>query len=395
MRARRREEGMNMNQYDVSLEPCEDYDDQRVEAALRALLEPIHGLDFVKAGMTIGVKVNLVSAMKPESAATVHPSVVCALTRLLRERNAEVVIGDSPGGIYSAPYLKVVYEVCGMRKAEAFGAKLNDDFSQVEIEYPEAVRAKNFPYTGWLRKVDAVIDLCKLKTHGMMGLTCAVKNFFGAIPGTKKPEFHYRYPRAEDFADMLVDLYEFSGPRLCICDAVIGMEGNGPTQGTPRKIGCLLASPNGHLLDAVAARLIGLKTQEVPTLCAAAKRGLLPEEVSEIRISGDPAPLIIPDYETVQAQSSVFFRVLGDGVPGKIADFFVARVLTPFPSLHPAECVGCGKCEQICPAKAITLQNKKPKIDRSVCIHCFCCQEFCPKGAMHVGRHAIMRFLGK
>ena len=49
-----------------------------------------------------------------------------------------------------------------------------------------------------------------------------------------KPEFHYKYPRAEDFANVLVDLYEYSKPRLCICDAVIGMEGNGPTQGSPR-----------------------------------------------------------------------------------------------------------------------------------------------------------------
>ena len=50
---------------------------------------------------------------------------------------------------------------------------------------------KRFPYTAWLQKADAVIDFAKLKTHGMAGMTCAVKNFFGAIPGTRKPEFHY------------------------------------------------------------------------------------------------------------------------------------------------------------------------------------------------------------
>ena len=84
----------------------------------------------------------------------------------------------------------------------------------------------------------------------MMGMTCAVKSFFGSIPGARKPEFHYSYPRAEDFANVLVDLYEYSKPRLCICDAVIGMEGNGPAMGTPREIGCLLAGRNGHMLDA-------------------------------------------------------------------------------------------------------------------------------------------------
>ncbi len=384
-----------MEVYDVSVVPCGDYDDANVEAALRAALEPIRGLDFVRPGMTVGVKVNLVMAMKPEGAATVHPSVVCALARLLREKGAEAVIGDSPGGIYSAPYLKTVYDVCGMRRATAFGAKLNDDFSTTEVCFPEAVQAKRFPYTAWLGKVDAIIDLCKLKTHGMMGMTCAVKNFFGSIPGTQKPEFHYRYPRTRDFADMLVDLYEYSAPRLCICDAVTGMEGNGPTQGTPRRIGCLLAGRSGHLLDAVAAGLIGLKAQDVPTLSAAAARGLLPEDSAGIRIFGDPSRFAVPDFQTVPAQANVFFRVLGDGVPGKIADFLAARLLTPFPKLVPSACAGCGKCARICPAGAISMRRQRPHIDRSVCIHCFCCQEFCPEGAMRVGRRAVMKLLGK
>ncbi len=73
-----------MKPYDVSIVPCEDYDDVRVEAALREALAPIGGLDFVQPGMRVGLKVNLVIAMKPENAATVHPAVVCALVRLLR-----------------------------------------------------------------------------------------------------------------------------------------------------------------------------------------------------------------------------------------------------------------------------------------------------------------------
>jgi len=384
-----------MNPYHVSIVPCQDYDNARVEKALRDVLEPIGGLDFVRHGMTIGVKVNLVTALKPETAATVHPSVVCALVRMLREKDVTVIIGDSPGGPFAAPYMKVVYEVCGMRKAEAFGALLNDDFSSSEVSFPDAAKATSFPYTAWLGKVDAIIDLCKLKTHAMMGLTCAVKNFFGSIPGTQKPNFHYRYPRAADFANVLVDLYEYSAPRLCICDAVIGMEGNGPTMGDPRTIGCLLASKNGHALDAVAAKLIGLKPQDIPTLHAAIERGLLSENTEEILVSGDLAHFRVPDFKTVPAQSTVFFKVFGDGIPGKMADFVSSRVLTPFPKLDPDSCVGCGKCAQVCPAKAITMRKKKPHIDRSVCIHCFCCQEFCPKGAMRQGRHIIMKMLGR
>ena len=63
--------------------------------------------------------------------------------------------------------------------------------------------------------------------------------------------------------------------------------------------------------------------------------------------------------------------------------------------LRAKDCVGCKKCANICPAKAITMKRGKPRIDRKACIHCFCCQEFCPKGAMQVGRNALMRILEK
>ena len=172
------------------------------------------------------------------------------------------------------------------------------------------------------------------------------------------------------------------------------MEGNGPTQGTPREIGCLIAAKSGHMLDAVAAGLIGLELKDVPTLQAAQDRGLLPAP-SAISVCGDPAQFRVPDFQTVPAQSSVFFLVFGDGPFGKLADLVISRVLTPYPKLDAAACIGCGKCAQTCPAKAITMKQKKPRIDRRICIHCFCCQEFCPKGAMKVGRTAIMRLLQK
>ena len=275
---------------EVSIVPCGSYEDAAAEEALRRVLEPIGGLDFVRPGMRVAVKLNLVAAMKPETAATVHPALVCALTRLLREKGAEVVLGDSPGGLFNAPALRRVYEVCGIRAAAAFGAELNQDFSQEEADFPGAAVAKRFPFTSWLGKADAVIDFCKLKTHGMMGLTCAVKNFFGSVPGTQKPEFHYRYPKPEDFANVLVDLYEHAAPRLCLCDAVVGMEGNGPTQGTPRPIGCLLASRSGHALDLAAAELIGLTPEQVPTLKAAIARGSPPPRWRSCGSSGSSRP---------------------------------------------------------------------------------------------------------
>ncbi|MBQ5820094.1 MAG: DUF362 domain-containing protein, partial [Clostridia bacterium] len=216
----------------VSVVPCADYDPIRAKEALVAVLAPLGGLDWVKEGMTVAVKANLVTFMKPEKAGTTHPVLLCALVGLLKEKGARVIVGDSPGGLYTKAFVEKVYSVTGLKAVEEAGGELNRDFSIADATYPEAKEAKTFTYTAWLDKADAIIDFCKLKTHGMMAMSGAAKNMFGAIPGTAKPEYHYRFPDPDRFSDMIVDLDEYFAPRLSITDGIVGMEGNGPTAGT-------------------------------------------------------------------------------------------------------------------------------------------------------------------
>ena len=121
---------------DVSIVPCKSYDAEECRTALTQALAPFGGLDWVKEGMHIVIKVNLVSAMKPEQAATTHPMLLCELTKMLRERGASVLLGDSPGGLYTAAHLNHVYDVSGMHDCEAAGAELNQDFSQSDASFP-------------------------------------------------------------------------------------------------------------------------------------------------------------------------------------------------------------------------------------------------------------------
>lgn len=382
-------------QTDVSIVRCESYEPAECRRALEAVLRPLGGLDWVRPGMRVVIKVNLVAAMKPEQAATTHPALLCELVKMLTARGASVLLGDSPGGLYTAAHVNHVYDAAGLHACELAGAELNRDFSQAQATCPEAKCARQFQYTAYLDQADAIIDFCKLKTHGMMGMTNAVKNFFGVIPGTMKPEYHYKYPKIEDFADMIVDLCEYFKPRLAICDAVVGMEGNGPTQGSPRHIGAVAASLSAHQLDLACAKLLGFTAQEIPTLKAACARGLIPETPEELQIEGDLDSFIVPDFKTLPPQKSVGFRYGGDGWMGKLTGKFVSACLTPRPQVKKDACVGCKKCANICPAKAITMTDGRPVIDRSRCIRCFCCQEFCPKGAMKVKRPLVARILNR
>ena len=381
-----------MCEYDVSAVRCSSYDPQEVEAALNAVLAPIGGLDWVKEGMQIAIKANLVTFAKPEEAVTTHPALICALIKMLCARGAKVTVGDSPGGLYNAAFLNRVYSVCGLEAVEEAGGMLNRDFGQSEAHFEGAKVARSFTYTSYLDNADAIIDFCKLKTHGMMGMSAAAKNMFGVVPGTMKPEYHFRYPNPVDFSRMIVDIDEYFAPKikLCIADAVVGMEGNGPTAGTPRQIGCLLASENPHKLDLVCAKIIGLSPDDVPTLGAARERGLIPDDVDGLSIFGDVDSMVIPDYQNIAVRRSLLFDNRSK-LFGKIA-----RVaLEAKPVVKKKDCKGCKKCKEICPAMAITMVDGKPVIDRKKCIKCFCCQEFCPFGAMVVHRPLVAKMLIK
>ena len=377
---------------DVAIVPCQNYDYDSCLAALRDVLAPFGGLNWVQPGMKIAVKANLVSMMKPEAAATTHPVLLCALAELLRERGAEAIIGDSPGGIYTSAYVNAVYRGTGIAAAEQYGARLNQDFSQARAENPGGAVMKDFQYTAWLDGCDAVIDFCKLKSHGMMAMSAATKNMFGTIPGTLKPEYHFRYPNARDFANMIVDLAEYWKPRLTIVDAVVGMEGNGPTAGTPKPIGCLLAGESTHKVDLVCAAILGIERSEIPTLEAALERGLIPASAEDLELSGALAGFLVPDFDKIKTKNGILFQ---DDLFGKFLSPFMRRFIASRPQVNKAECIGCKKCADICPAKAIAMHRGKPKIARKTCIRCFCCQEFCPKGAMKVARPPLARLLNK
>ncbi len=377
----------------VSIFPQDEYTLKKATLALEGVLEPLGGLSWVKSGMKIVIKANLVMKKSPSAAATTHPILIEALSKMLVQKGATVIIGDSPGGVYTLPYLSLIYNSTGMSAIENkdSGIFVNRNFEVGEAHYAEAEILKSFQYTKYLDDADAIINFCKLKTHGMMAYSGACKNLFGAIPGTRKPEYHYHYPNHSDFANILVDLAEYFKPTLNIADAVYGMEGNGPTAGTPRFIGALLASKNPHSLDVAGAHIMGLKCEDVPTLKKAVERGLTVDSAAKLNIYGELEKFVVPDYKTVDAR-----KVTEIKRHSRLINKTIETLLNHRPILkYPEKCVGCGECFKTCPANAIKMVDKKPEINKKNCIRCFCCQEFCPVGALAVHRSVAARILSK
>ena len=131
---------------------------------------------------------------------------------------------------------------------------------------------------------------------------------------------------------------------------------------------------------------------------AAGERKLGPKDISEVEVVGSAlSDLKISDFKRATIHQSITFE--GKGVFGKIESVALKIALTTKPLVKKDECIGCKKCYETCPAKAITMveggKNGLPQIDRSKCIKCFCCQEFCPKGAMKVHYNLLGKLVNK
>ncbi|MBQ2990947.1 MAG: DUF362 domain-containing protein [Clostridia bacterium] len=368
----------------VALAKCGDYQRVHVQQAIDRILALCGGIEsIVSPGQRVLIKVNLLMKRSPDRATTTHPEVAAAIVRRVQEAGGIPILADSPGGPYTKGMLSGVYEACGMKRAaQETGCVLNDDFSTTVHAVTDGLVARQLDLIGVIDQVDAVISVGKLKTHGFTTMTGCVKNLYGLIPGTTKVEYHSRYPDAALFSDMLVDLYEHVKPCFSIVDAVVGMEGEGPSGGSPRTIGALIGGKNGHAVDAAAARLINLLPGQVSTLAAAQKRGRL----AEYTLAGDAIePLILHDFDIPMRMRRGSWVALMNRLP---------QALRPRPVFTHKKCDGCGTCVRACPANAIRMDgNRRPHVDVKRCIRCYCCQELCPKTDVLVRRNPLFRLL--
>ena len=375
----------------VYIARCSSYDQKTVEAALHASLEPFAAeMASIKPGQTIVLKPNLLKARSPEGAVTTHPAVVAAVARWVKQLGATPIIADSPGGQFSASTLRRLYRVTGMMAvAEETGAVLNYDTESVMLHCPDSRLTKRLDAVRVMAEADAIISLPKLKTHGLTLFTGATKNLFGTVPGITKAAYHTKMPTVDRFSEMLIDVLSHYRPVLTIMDAVVGMEGDGPSSGEPRRIGLLLTSPDGVALDVVATTVVRIPPLRVPPIAAAWRRELTTGRVEDIEVLGT-------SVESVMLDS---FRQPSTGIgrmrrgPGFLRNRFNRLVLAS-PAAGPS-CTGCGVCMENCPVQAITIVNRRAHMDLAECIRCYCCHELCPVDAVELHQPPLGRLVDR
>ena len=354
----------------VSIVPCEDY--ERVASSIGSLLHEL-GNDFFKPNQKILIKPNLLTAKSKGEAVTTHPEIIRAVILIAKKAGSEVYVADSP----AFQSLKHVAEISGILDVcRETGAELIS-FNETFTHKVNGKVMRSFDLAKALNHFDLVVNIPKLKTHSLTQYTGAVKNLFGLIPGKDKSKMHVRFSSAELFSEMLLDLYCAFKPGLHIMDAVVGMEGNGPSGGEPRNIGYLLGSRDALALDNVATRMVSLNP---PLIKLARQRGLRYAFDENIEVDK------IPTIENFKKPKGSWADKIPKFVKNGGKNIFLAK-----PVIDRDKCIKCADCVTICPVGALSMRNDKPMFDYSKCIRCYCCQEVCPAKAIYLKNNFLSK----
>ncbi len=362
----------------VSIVHCGSYDTEKVESAVKRAVDSIGGIGaFVKPGMKVLLKPNLLSARPPEDGVDTHPEVVRAVARLVKGAGCTVRIGDSPGGYHKD--MSEVFEKSGMKRIAAQeGAEL--------VSFTKSRFVDGFPIAREVFECDAMISIPKFKTHMITIITAAIKNTYGTVTGLYKSECHSKAPREEDFARIIAKIHSISRPRLNILDAVVAMEGDGPSSGTLRDMGMIMASEDGVAMDSCIGKLVGLEPLDVPVTKEAHTMGLGEADLSKIEISGDDIKTF--DVSGFKLPRTLPIKYIPRGIVNSIASLVKFR-----PAIDKDVCRRCNLCKVACPVSAIESDESGYYIDYAKCIGCMCCHEVCPYRAIGVKRNMLTRMI--
>ncbi len=372
----------------VSLQAVPDYDKIKIQKGLVQCLSNLGGLEaMIKPRSKVFVKINHLSPpSKPDEAIITHPSFTKEVLCLLMDLDCDITVGDD---IQSGK--KDGFLISGYRKVcDELGVRLLNLKEQGfrEVKCDGKILKKAF-ISSIVLDTDHIINLPKLKNHSFTAYTGAIKNMYGTIPHGLRCSYHRRFYKNEIFSQMLVDIFSCAPPHLNIMDAIIAMEGEGPSAGKPKNVGLILASSDAAALDAVAVWIIGLDPMQIYTIADAAERGIGKADIENFEILGEKIQdRVIKDFKP----SAIAIGLMKKKIPAFLHAYLQDQLIL-IPEVSEKNCTACGECVDVCPTGAAQLQaeNDIATIDKAYCIHCMCCHEVCRFHAIDLKQKAFGR----
>jgi len=250
-----------------------------IESVVAHVMDLCQWREIVPQGATVVVKPNLCTPSREIiETANVSAEVLEAVCKILATRAGRVVIGESDGVRYSA---EEAFEMSGTYEvARRVGVEVRS-FTRdelVPVDHPH-LKGWNLPRT--LLEADVFVTVAKIKTHATTAYTGALKNQWGCIPQRDRIILH-KYLHT-----LIGDINRILRPRLAVIDGLVGMEGRGPINGRPVKLGVIAAGRDIVAVDASCMRFVGLDPYTARHIVHAAAIGLGSIAEEEIEVDAD------------------------------------------------------------------------------------------------------------
>lgn len=230
------------------------------------------------------LKPNMVEPSRDTPHMTTHPAVIVATAEVFRRWGARVVVGEAPGHLRDTEHALIESGVQdALDRAELPFADLNYEETAWVENRGGTSPLKGFHFPRSVVEADLIVSLAKMKTHHWMGMTGAMKNLYGTLPGIK-----YGWPKnvlhQAGIPETVFDINASLPRTIAVIDGITCMEGDGPIMGTPKQMGLILIGANPPAVDATMARIMDLQPERIAYLHLACDRlGPLAESLVEQR----------------------------------------------------------------------------------------------------------------
>jgi uncharacterized protein (DUF362 family) len=272
--------------------------DGGLTATLRAGLLAVGVVPAEVRGRRVLLKPNLVEPTRAAPHMTTHPAMVLAAADVFRGWGAAVTVGEAPGHVRDTELALVE---SGLQQVLDTGELPFEDLNYQEAVWVENAggrsRLSGFYLPRAVAEADLVVSLPKMKTHHWVGMTAAMKNLYGVLPGCvygwpKNVLHHAGIPQT------VHDLCATLPRTLAIVDGIVGMEGDGPIMGSPKPLGAVVVGANLPAVDATVARIMGLDPFRVSYLGLANHR-LGPLSEAHIEQRGEAWQSVASPFEVL------------------------------------------------------------------------------------------------
>jgi uncharacterized protein (DUF362 family) len=229
---------------------------------------------------TVLIKVNFITVKTWDTGATTDPMVVEAIIERLKNLHVKIYVVESDATMTSADK---AFEATGMREmcerngVECINLRHFKDRVKIDVPSAEALNSITVPR---IVTESAIVSAAKLKTHMSTGVTLGMKNIFGLLPDKFKGKYHLK-----GINKVLVDINTVLKPALTVIDGFVGMEGHGPSDGTPVQMDLIIVGPDPVATDATGCRVMGFDPHEISHIRKAYEKGL--GNIDDVQVLGE------------------------------------------------------------------------------------------------------------